>query len=381
MKRTLWLFFVCDWVAGSCAPKEPAVSNTPTQIPTRISNISTEEEDVGRLSSIPSKTPIPSETPPTIVPTFTITPTSTPQPPLVEHERSPELVVVSMRFSPGDGGGGIGDLGPPPFILCSDGNLFMLNWLKLDDGYRVQVLTKKLDRLELCRHINTLDQIGYLDYEPSDYSFIGGKSLVIGPPSTFITVNTWKSSSGSYYGLSFYLENDIVKEYYGQNGYPIISLALQNAYDFLGQYPSHGLEVYNPGRVVLWIVPAEYYESVDILATIPTWQLKSPSLKTLIERADTDTYDENIKSIILDGDEAKSVYAYFGNSMVTRVFEQEMPDGTKRYYALHVRPLWPYELPGDYGGMSQIPAPDSPKPNFKLTRYPSNGILPIPANP
>lgn len=384
MKRILLLFFVCILFVIGCVPVQPVMlptgtlilSNTPTLIPAQTNVVSNEEEDMGGISSIPSKTPIP----PTIIPTFTITPTSTPQPPLTEHEWNPETVLISMRFSPGDGGGFIGDLGPPSFILYADGSLFILNWLEVDNGYRVEVLTKKLDRLELCKHINTLDRIGFLDYTPSDYSFIGGESLIDGASSAYITANAWKSNSGSYYGLSLYLENNIVKEYYGQNGYPIISPALRAVYHFLDQYPSQGFEVYSPERVLLWIVPAEYYELVDPSAVIPTWQLKSPSLKTLTERAHVSAYDENIRSIILDGKEAKSVYTYFGSSMVTRVFEQEMLDGTKEYYALHVRPLLPYELPGEYHRVGQIPAPGSPKPNFKLTCYPSDGVLPTPAS-
>jgi len=366
MKSVIKLIVFLSLLAA-CAPAAPAVTSTLIFTPSR--------------TFVPSQTPIPSETPtlaPTITPTFTPTPTSTSQPPLVEHEWNPETVLISMVWGPGDGGGHIGDLGPPTYILYADGNLFMLNLVKEEDRYRVQVLNKKLNRLELCQHLNTLDQIGYLNYLPSDYSFNGDKPLIIGAPSLSITVNAWKLSSGSYYGLSDYLENDVVKEYYGQKGYPIISPALQTAYRFLDQYPSQGLEVYKPERALLWIVPAEYYESADVSTNASTWQLKNLSLKSLIDKAKVDIYDENIRSIILNGEEAKSIYSYFGNEIVTRVFEQEMPDGTKRYYALAIRPLLPYELPGEYGGMSQIPAPDSPKPNFKLTCYPSDGVLPIP---
>lgn len=251
----------------------------------------------------------------------------------------------------------------------------MLNSLKIKDEYHVQVLHKKLNRLELCKHINTLDQIGYLDYSPSDYHFVGDKPFVIGASSTFITVNAWKSSFGDYYGLSDSLDEIA---YYGQEGYPIISPALQTTYRFLDQYPSQGLEVYNPERILLWIVPAEYYQSVDLSKPVPTWQLKNLSLKTLIERAKVDVNDKNIRSIILDGQEARSVYNYLGDETVTRLFEQDESNGTKKYYAVDIRPLLPYELPGKYGGMSQMPAPGSPKPNFKLSCHPSDGVLPIP---
>ncbi len=55
---------------------------------------------------------------------------------------------------------------------------------------------------------------------------------------------------------------------------------------------------------------------------------------------------------------------------------EDSKDGVKKYYALFARPLLPYEIPGELY-MSTIPAPNSTKPNFNLTCYPSDGILPI----
>lgn len=360
--KAILLFFVVGLLTASCVSLQSIATPTETLAPSQTS------------SPLPTVT-----TSATIPPTFIPTPTSTPQPPLTEHEWKPEIVLISVDWSPGDGGGLIGDQGPPMFILYADGNLFMLNSVIVEGKYHVQVLNKKLNRLELCQHLNTLDQIGYLDYLPSDYSFHGNKPLIIGAPSISIIVNAWESSSGNYYGLSDFLEDDVVK-YYGQSGYPIISPALRAAYRFFDQYSSRGLEVYNPERVLLWIAPADYYESADSLTKAPVWQLKSPSLKSLIDKAKVDVYDKNIRSVILDGQDAKSVFGYLGNEIVTRVFAQEMPDGAKKYYAVAVRPLLPYELSGVYRGMSRIPAPDSPKPGFKLACHPSDGVLPIPTS-
>jgi hypothetical protein len=111
------------------------------------------------------------------------------------------------------------------------------------------------------------------------------------------------------------------------------------------------------------------------------WQFENYSIEKLIEQADTTIPELNEKLVVLKGDDARSVYGYLGESLGIRIFVEEMQDGTKKYYALSARPLLPYEIPGDDNDLSQIPAPGSPKPNFKLTCYPSDGILSIPANP
>jgi len=376
MKRTLRLFFVCALFVLGCAPAEPAISNTPTLIPTRISDISTEVDDVGGISSIPSQTPIPSETP-TVLPTFTITPTSTLQPPLTAHEWSPEIVLISIRSNFGDGGTAIGDAGSPPLILYADGSMFISGTKNVNGRDYDQVLTKKLSRKEICQNLNTLDQIGYLDYDRSSYSFIGGRPLAIGYPDTFIAINAWKSLFDGFSGLDYFLQKDVIDEFYGQNGYPVILPALRDAYNFLTNYSADGFEVYKPNRLAIWIVPAEYIfpESFESIAQI--WQLNKPSLGDLLKRVDLNPQSFN-NTIIMKGNEALVVYNYLGEVENTQVFALDMPDGNKKYYALFARPLLPYEVLSDYGDLSKIPAPDSPKPSFKLTCYPSDGILSIP---
>ena len=222
-----------------------------------------------------------------------------------------------------------------------------------------------------------LDQIGYLDYDPSNYSFIGGKPLGLGAPSTFITLNAWKWKSSVYYELRLFLQKDIVDKFWGQKGYPVISPALRNAYYFLNQYPNDGFEVYKPSRLAVWIVPAEYVFPDNFESLAKIWQLKSPSFKNLLNRIDTNSQSSTASSAILNGDEARLVYNFLGEVEAVQVFVIDEPDGSKKYYALLARPLLPYEILGD-DGMSEIPAPGSPKPSFKLTCHPSDGVLPIP---
>jgi hypothetical protein len=367
MIKSIMKLVVLLSILAACSPATPLATVTPTLTPSR--------------TPIPSKTSIPLDTPtliPTIAPTFTTTPTSTPQPPLTEHEWNPELVLISIRSNFGDGGASIGDMGSPSLILYADGSMFVSGTKNIDGKDYGQVLTKKLDKKEICQNLNTLDQIGYLDYDRSDYSFIGGRPLAIGYPDTFITVNAWKSTFNGYSGLNYFLRNNLIDEFYGQTGYPVISPALRNAYNFLTHYPQDGFEVYKPSRLAIWIIPAEYVfpDSFESLAKI--WQLKSPSFKNLLKRIDIDPQSGTAYTTILNGNEARLVYNFLGEVKAVQVFVIDEPDGSKKYYALLARPLLPYEVLGDYGDMSEIPVPDSPKPNFKLTCRPSDGVLPIP---
>jgi hypothetical protein len=144
-----------------------------------------------------------------VSPTSSPTRTSTPQPPLVEHEWQPEWVLLSFNFTSGDGGGDLRPPLAPKFILYADGNLFVERFLEKGS----QFLVKKLERKEICQTLNTLDQIGFLDYDPSSYEFIGGGPYVMGAGGVSIEVNSWKSHNGNYYILSRSLYDELTGKY------------------------------------------------------------------------------------------------------------------------------------------------------------------------
>jgi hypothetical protein len=109
---------------------------------------------------------------------------------------------------------------------------------------------------------------------------------------------------------------------------------------------------------------------------IKIWELKDLPLGSLIDRTKL-LPDGFGKFIILNNNEAKSVYSYLDEVIDLNVFViEDSKVGVKKYYALFARPLLPYEIPGELY-MSTIPAPSTTKPNFNLTCYPSDGILPI----
>ena len=353
----------------ACAPTTPVEIATLTFTPSH--------------TLVPSQTPIPSETPnitSTVTPTFTPTLTSTPQPPLAVHEWRPDTVLISVRDSLGDGGVTVGDLGPPKFILYADGSLFITRTDRVDGDFQRRILAKQLNREKICQHLNTLDQIGYLDYDSSTYTFIGGEPNSIGGPSIKIDVNAWISKSDWFYDLEYYLQNNVVQEIYGQDGYPIVSPALRDAHKFLYEYPIDDFEIYAPDRLGVWISPVGkvFFDSYGLYAKYG--ENNNISIISLLNDAEFLRDNEYQKFVILNGRDAQSLYDYFGNVIGIDYFYIEDPkeeDG-KKYYEVFVRPLLPYEMPsGSY--LSTIPVPDLPKPNFKLTCYPSDGVLPIPS--
>lgn len=317
----------------------------------------------------------------TIQQVFTPTLTSTPQLPLIDHEWYPEPILISMRETMGDGGTSIGDVGTTWFVLYADGTLIVNNLLVVNDTYQYQYLTRKLNRQEICQHLNTFDQIGYLDYNASDYTFIDGKPYAAGGGSFLFQINAWKLKNDSYYDLGFYLRQDIINDLYGQKGYPIISPALQNTYYFLSQYPMTGLELYKPERLAVWIVPADYVRT-DYEETAQNWELTAPTLRNLLQQSSNYIEGFEEKYIELKGSNAVAVYDYFGSMEAVRIFAQTMLDGNKQYFAVLVRPLLPFEkLNGD--SMSDISPSSSEKPKIKLSCLASDRVLPIPipANP
>jgi hypothetical protein len=157
-----------------------------------------------------------------------------------------------------------------------------------------------------------------------------------------------------------------------------VSPALRSAYYFLNQYPETGFEVYKPVRLGVWIVPADYVLS-DFESTAQTWQLENVSLQYLLDRSSVYVSGSEERFVELYNNDAKSLYAYLGETDAVHVFVKNNPDGTQKYIALKARPLLPYETLGDYGAqISVLPDPNFPKLNLKLSCVPSDGILSIP---
>ncbi|MBI5954254.1 MAG: hypothetical protein HY865_21570 [Chloroflexi bacterium] len=298
---------------------------------------------------------------------------STPQPPLKAHEWTPETVLLRLDFTHGDNGGILAPPDPPHFILYSDGNLLLqyplLAGMPHGDW---QLLHKKLERGEMCRVLNTLDQAGFLDYNPSNY-----KVDVKDARGAYIEVNAWESHKGEYPFLPEY----IVEALSGQSAptlsevaeAPVISPALREAYYLLGDYPESGSEVYQPEKLIVWVVSLDPQSHPD--AQWQDWRFSGLTLAWMFSRIELK--DDGF--IILEGAAAKSLYEYLDESFSTHFYIETGKSGEKGYYAFYARPLLPYELPNDDRLM--IPDPALAKTSeVKLKCLPSDGVMPTPAH-
>jgi hypothetical protein len=238
--RSIIIIFLLG-ILVACTPAAPLVTVTSYRTPS--------------LTSQPTNTIVPSAT-------STISPSATPVPCLKmnsdksEYEWCPENVLILFDSSPGDGGGDISAPSPPLLVLYADGRLFLLHSEKTNDGYDTKIVSKKLDRKEICQHLNTFEQIGYFDYDPLSYEFIGGRPAVLGAyGSITLEINAWQSRRDEYYELGFFLDDELTGEFAKETqqlgvdpakreGWPVISPVLRSVYYFLYEYPVENFEVY-----------------------------------------------------------------------------------------------------------------------------------------
>ncbi|MBA3534673.1 MAG: hypothetical protein H0T73_22365 [Ardenticatenales bacterium] len=257
------------------------------------------------------------------------------------------------------GDGGLGFSAFLPFVLYGNGELFLTRSLRVKGEWKIYVLTKQLERKEICVLLNTIDQMGFFDYDPATYE--ANKVPFDGSSGT----HAWRSKEVALYGLDSLIQHLKVDPHFcdGCPPLPTILPALWNTHDLLSQYPEYaeGLEIYQPKRLVVDI------DEIESTSEGGQWPLASPTLAELVSEGHT---------IILEGEAARSIYELFGqqihNSMVWH-------EGGKSY-RVSTLPLLPYqELPGsDYYIQPLLGAPPPPS---TLSCSPEDGLLELPATP
>lgn len=372
------------WLAA-CLPFKQPVSLLPGEVGTaRFSTL------IIISATLPnSETPLPvTETrPPTVTPTATptltpsltpqpsLTLTSTPVPPLQAHEWLPEVVLIQVDQRGGTRSNSHFAI-PPEFILYADGRLFLTDSLgEANSGY-TQLLTKKLERQEVCSLLNTIDQNGFFDYEPDGYNEKAVGHLVQDATSNLIQVNAWRSNQVNLLGLSSFLSNEqsfwnawIAGQCPDCTNYPEVSPALRKTYQLLDSYRPLDLKVYQPQRLAIWVYNRLARAGAP---TAPNWPLRSPTLAKLYERTSTCPGNPYGKSEILREEAAQDVY---------RLFSQPAQDGLtfiegEFTYKVYTRPLLPMEgAPGCNALYSKIPDPGLTVEPETLHCRPSDGVI------
>lgn len=359
-------FFACSNQKDNFLPDEPSVSST---------------QSISTKTQIKTNTPFVTST--TIA---TLTPTVTPCKignESFDYVWCPETVLIDYYVSLGDGGRDVPVPSSPDLILYADGKAFVVRYEEIDGRYTSKLLYKQFDRKGICQHLNTFEKIDYLNYEPSNYQFVGGDPAAIGAGSVHLKVNAWKSHEAVYYGLNYFLSFDesgyqdaLATPLPDRAGYPIVDDALQNAYYFMHLYSVDEFIVYQPEKLGVWVVPLEQkYLKAYSYYSPKEWKSKIFSLNEVTEGKSSDDYPYYY--IVSNESDVKEAYSQFDYSLNTFLFFEESDSLVKKYYLVASRPILPYEIL-DNPYRYTIPDPSSPKFSTPLGCNLNDGTLPIP---
>ncbi len=351
-KLRFTLFFILVFLTG-CQNNAPASSPTPSSLPITATKT---------VTAVPLPNPTLTESP-------TSTATSLPQPTAVAsqeiQEWKPENVLIYYAFSDEK------ELPPPiPYqlILYADGQMFLFQYgykafVEENDTY-IQILTESLNNKEICSLLNTIDQVGFFDYDTSTYDL--SENNQEGLVTHYIQVNSWQSKSVELYGLGF-----AINEEFNQSG---IDESMVNTYKLISNYPTDEFEVYQPEKLAVWAVPLPNWNGKTY-----DWSIQSPSLADIAQSEDNELlyiYSNPGESTILEDEAAKVIYDAFDQSIV----EWGLPFSENGFtYLVLAIPLLPYQsAPPEGEFYAPIPSPEFPAPGFSLTCHSSDGIVEIP---
>lgn len=327
-----------------------------------------------------------------VTPTFTPLPSPTLIPCEIkstafDHEWCPDNVLIDFYISIGDGGSTVSVPSAPNLILYADGRMFIVHSEEKDDSYSRQMLYKKFDRKGVCQILNTFEEIGYFNYDPLSYQFVGGDQFgyVIGAGTVYLNINAWKPIPGSYYGLELFLDEreknlpEVIATPLAERvGWPIIDTKLMNAFYFMDLFPLDDFAVYQPEKLGIWLVPLDekYLEFNTPYFNITEWDVDGVSLNEISEKPKNIDGMES-RYAILTGTRAAEAFSKLDHSLNTFLFFEEDFNGKKKYYFVESRPILPYEIIGNRY-FYEIPDPNAPKPSEPLGCNNSDGVLPIP---
>ena len=250
------------------------------------------------------------------------------------------------------------------FLLLADGQLIVRNCIKDVCTYQ----TGQLGPQQVCALLNTIDQAGFYDYDPS--SFISPQ------PSThkvFIEVSAWRSLSieldqlDQWLSDPTWLDKQLNCKACVEN--PIILPALSTTYYLLQYFRPQGLVVYQPQRMGVWL-------STPWVDGKPApWLLDSPTLSDLYNRSRCPGSDQS-QAVVLQGDEASRVSEYI-NQVLGDGFAPIFTEGQLKLQVVN-QWLLPFENPASCSTSSAQPsATPVPAQVYNLQCSPADGLVPV----
>lgn len=376
-KLKLLTFIILFFVFGACVPINNSPSSTqPPNVANKTPSLIYKPTSTQYVTS--TFTPLPS---PTLIP-CEIKDTS------FDHEWCPENVLVDFYISIGDGGSTVNVPPAPYLILYADGKMFIVRSEEQADSYIRKMLYKQFDKKGVCQILNTFEKVGYLNYNPLEYQFIGGDQFayIIGAGTVQIKINAWETTIADYYGLDIFLSEReknlpevIATPMVERVGWPIIDTKLMNAFYFINYFPMDDFVVYQPEKLGIWVVPLDekYLEFNILFYDLAEWDVDGVSLNEISEKPiDNNGFED--RYIILTGKQADEAFSKLNHSLNTFLFFEEDANGKKNYYFVESRPILPYETIGNRY-YYEIPDPNAPKPSEPIGCNNSDGVLPIPS--
>jgi hypothetical protein len=253
----------------------------------------------------------------------------------------------------------------PSFILFADGTLIKKSCSSLSCDYT----SVKLNLKQICALMNTIEEYGFFDYDPSSY-----QPSVAGGEITYIEVSAWLNQSIALYQLKDWLEDpnwlERLLKCDGCKSSPKIEPALSNTYWLINSFSAQGAETYHPQQLALWLSTPELGGNpVD-------WALSSPSLSRLAEMSRCPDASQR-QAVALNGEEAETVASYINqvtNQGLSPIFAEN-----SRVYQVSTRWLLPYEQAAGCGSSTnQFPSLEIPQATRLMTCRVSDGLIPTP---
>lgn len=313
-------------------------------------------------SQAPTLTPTLTLTP-SLSPTITLTPTPPTPPPLSMHEWLPEPLLLVF-----DDTGSNGGYPPPPDILLyADGQL-IVNYYGV--GNKSGRWHTQLSRGEVCQVLNTIEQTGFLNFDPTSYNFVP----LGGGPTTHIVVDAWRSTDYWFSHLVDLMGNPGFVDGYLQGcdfcPIPYVSPAITETYLFLSNYKPPRLKKYVSETWALSVYEYLDYVPENFDQESAPWTLDNPGL---------------IDTLQSSGCRNSGTITTFDYSMANQIFEMldlsfegYFTEGGRKFQ-VNARSMYPYEVLPQCGTITSYGIPQVEIPNLaRMSCYVEDGTLPIP---
>jgi hypothetical protein len=205
-----------------------------------------------------------------------------------------------------------------------------------DDAF--QVFSSRLSRKQVCSLLNTIDQLGFLDYDPEPYLEQIDRTWLDGGGTTYIQVNAWGSNSVALRELGFIIHNgeEYLTEVPDAPPLPPIPPSLRETYLLLSGMGFPKESPYAPASIVLWADEPSNWMLSD-LAPATSWPIPILSLHKINAESQ---YPSD--GTLLSGEAAARAFSLFENliPIYGKLFTE---DGVS--YVVFDRPVLPGEPP------------------------------------